>query len=77
MDITPTPVTDVKDDPKRPWKAYAATAVTALGSFVAVWVADSDPFTLKEAAQAGLTSIIAAGLTGGVTFGVSNPKVAE
>lgn len=61
-------------DPKRPYKAYIATALSALGTFVAVWVADTDPFTLKEAANAALAALVASGLTGGATFAVRNPQ---
>lgn len=60
-------------DPKRPYKAYVATAITALGTFVAFWVADTDPFTIKEAASAALAAVVASGLTGGATFAVRNP----
>ena len=62
-------------DPKRPYKAYIATALSAIGTFVAVWVADSDPFTTKEMAQAALAAVVASGLTGGATFSVRNPKI--
>jgi hypothetical protein len=70
----PNVVPTVVDDPKRPYKAYVATALTAIGTFVTFWVADTDPFTAKEAAQAALAGLVASGLTGGATFAVRNPQ---
>lgn len=69
----PAPVAEA--DPRRPYKAYAATALTAAGTFVAYWIADTDPFTSKEIGQGILLSLVASGLTGGATFAVRNPKV--
>jgi len=68
-------VTEVKDDPKRPYKAIAATAITAVGTFVAYWISDTDAFTSKEVGEAALAALIAAGLTGGATFAIPNPIV--
>lgn len=68
-----TDVTNVEADPKRPIKAYAATALAFLSLFVAYWIADEDPFTLKEAGAGLLTAALGSGLTGGVTFSVKNP----
>lgn len=76
-DVNPTAPVVVKDDPKRPWKAYISTAGTVVGTFVAAWVADTDPFTAKEAATAGISALIAGGLIGGITFQVRNPKVSR
>lgn len=53
-------------------KAYAATAVSFLATFVGVWVADTDPFTAKEIAQGLVTAGVASGLTGGATYAVRN-----
>lgn len=65
----------VKDDAKRPYKAYAATAISFLVTFAGFWIADTDPFTAKEAVQGLVTAAIGSGLTGGAAFAVSNPKV--
>lgn len=63
----------VPADPKRPYKAYAATALAALSIFVTAWVADTDPFTAKEIAAAVVASLIGSGITGATTFAVRNP----
>lgn len=68
-------VSEVKDDPKRPYKAIAATALTAIGTFVAYWISDSDAFTSKDVGEAFLAAVIASGITGGATFAVPNPIV--
>jgi hypothetical protein len=65
---------EVVADPKRPYKAYAATTLAFVGTFVAFWIADTDPFTAKEIGQAALTAAAASGVTGLGTFGVPNPK---
>lgn len=62
-------------DPKRPWKAVAATVLSFVAAFVTFWVADVDPFTAKDAGQAALSGLIASGLIGGATYGVRNPQV--
>lgn len=67
-------VARVEDDPAKPYKAIASTVLTAVGTFVAYWIADADPFTAKEAAEGGLLALIASGITGGATFTVRNPK---
>lgn len=64
----------MEDDPKKPLKAYAATAACFLFTFLAFWVADSDPFTLKEAGQGVLLAAGSAGLTGGATYQIRNPR---
>jgi hypothetical protein len=69
----PTPA--VEADPKRPYKAYVSTALSAVATFVTFWIADVDPFTAKEAAGAGVTALVSAGIIGGATFAVRNPKV--
>ena len=66
-------VARIEADPRRPWKAIVATALSAAGTFVAYWVADVDPFTSKEAGEAVLLALAASGLTGGATFSVRNP----
>ena len=66
---------EVKDDPKRPYKAIVATVLTAIGTFVAYWIADADPFTAKDAGEAALAALIASGVTGGTTFAIANPLV--
>jgi hypothetical protein len=66
---------EVKDDPKRPYKAIAATVLTAVGTFIAYWVADADPFTSKDVGEAALAALIASGLVGGTTFAIPNPLV--
>lgn len=58
--------------PQTPYKAYAAAALTAVGTFVAFWIGDDDPFTKKEAAQAAISALVASGVTGGATFVVKN-----
>ena len=63
----------VPADPKRPWKAYAATALSGLSVFVAAWVADTDPFTQKEIVAALVAAVIGSGITGGATYAVRNP----
>lgn len=69
-----SPVTHlVEADPARPYKAYAATALTVAGLFVASWVSDEDPFTAKEAASAFFAALIGGGVIGGVTYRVPNP----
>lgn len=70
----PSKVAVIEDDPKRPYKAYASTALTVAAAFAAFWIADADPFTAKEAAQGGLVALISGGLIGGTTFTVRNPK---
>lgn len=60
--------------PQTPYKAYAATLLTAITTFVGVWIADTDPFTAKEIAGAGVTALIASGVTGVVTYRVKNKR---
>ena len=63
----------VPADPRRPWKAYIATAVSALSIFVTAWVSDTDPFTAKEIGAAVVAALLGAGLTGAGTFAIANP----
>ena len=60
-------------DTKRPWKAFASTALAFAGAMVAAWVADTDPWTAKEIGSAALLAAGASGITGGVTYAVRNP----
>ena len=63
----------VPADPRRPLKAYIATAVSALSIFVTAWVSDTDPFTAKEIGAAVVAALLGAGLTGAGTFAIKNP----
>lgn len=66
---------EVKDDPKKPWKAYVSAASSALLAFIGYYVADTDPFTFKEAAEGFGVALLASGLVGLPTYFTSNPKV--
>jgi len=68
-------IKSVEADPKRPWKAYASTALSFVALFVAAWIADTDPFTAKEIGAALIGAAVGCGLVGGVTFAVKNPMV--
>lgn len=73
----PEPVTPpevVVDDPKKPWKAYVPTALSAVALFAMAWVSDEDPFTAKEAVSAGVGALVTSGVIGGLTFLTPNPK---
>lgn len=72
MSTTPNP-SILEADPKRPWKAYVSAGVAGAIAFATYWIADVDPFTAKEAAEAGIAALIASGLTGGATFLKGNP----
>ena len=61
------------DNPKKPYKAYAATALAGLSVFVAAWATDTDPFTSKEIVAALVAAVIGSGITGGATYAVANP----
>lgn len=63
----------MEDDAKKPYKAYVASALSFVAGVVGIWVLDTDPFTLKEFAQACLTSGVSAGIIGAGTYGVRNP----
>ena len=63
----------VPADPKRPYKAYAATVLAGLSVFVSAWVADTDPFTTKEIVAALVAAVIGSGITGATTYAVVNP----
>lgn len=67
----------IRDDPAKPYKAYAATAVSFVAGVVGIWILDTDPFTVKEFAQACITSGISAGVVGGAAWRVTNPKQAK
>jgi hypothetical protein len=64
----------VEDNPKKPYKAIAATVSTFVLAFVTYWIGDEDPFTLKDAGEGLVAGILAGGLTGGATFAIKNPK---
>jgi hypothetical protein len=64
---------EVVADPKRPWKAYAATATSFLAIFVSYWVADGDPFTAREMGEAFVAAAVGSGVVGGATFAKKNP----
>lgn len=64
---TPAPGT-----PQTGTKAYVATALTFITTFVGVWIADTDPFTAKEVAGALVTAAVASGITGGATYVTAN-----
>lgn len=68
------PTTIVEDDPKKPWKAVVAAVIPFGTTFLAFWIADTDPFTAKEVGQGVLLGLAASGITGGATFATSNPK---
>lgn len=65
--VSPTPGT-----PQTGTKAYLATALTVVVAFVLQWVADSDPFTAKEAAEAAVMALVAGGVVGVPTYAVAN-----
>lgn len=71
----PAPVTveAVEDDPKKPWKAYAATAIAFLGLIWANLQGVESWGTLDF--QDWVTIVVPAILTFGGTYMVSNPKV--
>jgi len=73
-ELNPTPVTAVKDDPKKPWKAIAGATATGVAAFVAFWIGDDDPFTKKDAGEAFLAALIASAPGFGLPFVVPNPK---
>lgn len=75
MSNVPNPVPAVEADPKRPWKAYVATALTAVAAFVTYWIADPGTFDAKDVGEAFLAALVASGLTGVGTYSVRNPKV--
>lgn len=66
---------EVIADPKRPYKAYVATILSAVSVFVSYWIADTDPFTMKEAGEAALLALAASGLTGAGTYRITNPQI--
>lgn len=57
----------------KPHKAYVATALSFVAGIVVFWIADTDPFTAKEFAQAAVTSAIGSGIIGGATYAKNNP----
>lgn len=56
----------------KPTKALVAGAFVGVSTFVAAWVADTDPFTSKEVAAAAIAAVAASGLAGSVTWVVKN-----
>lgn len=58
--------------PQTPFKAFAATALTFVGAFVAYWIADTGTFDPKEWGEAALTAAAASGVTGFATYKVKN-----
>lgn len=67
----------VEDDPKRPYKAYVSGALTAVATFVLLWLQDKGGphgFTSTEFGQDVVAAILASGLIGGGTFLTKNPK---
>lgn len=58
--------------PQTNTKAYVASGLAFLTTFVGVWIADTDPFTAKEIAGGLITAAIASGITGGATYTVKN-----
>ena len=75
--MTYTPPTEIVADPKRPYKAYVATALSFIAAFVSFWIGDDGAFTGKDMGSALLFSLLASGLTGGTTYSVKNPKIAK
>lgn len=67
----------VEADPKRPYKAYAALALSFVAAFLSYWIGDDGNFTGKEAGEALLFALLASGLTGGTTYTVKNPKIVK
>lgn len=62
--------------PQTSHKAYAATAVAFVVTFIGVWIADTDPFTAKEIAGGLVTAAVGSGLTGGATWLTRNKPAA-
>lgn len=50
--------------PQTATKAYVAAGLAALVTFVGIWVADADPFTLKEIAAGLVSAVVASGVIG-------------
>lgn len=62
------------DDPKKPLKAYVATALAFLVTFGNIWIADSGSFTPKEVVGGLIASAIGSGIVGAGTYFKSNPQ---
>lgn len=62
------------DDPKKPYKAYLATALAFLVTFGNIWIADSGSFTPKEVVGGLIASAIGSGIVGVGAYAVKNPK---
>lgn len=58
--------------PQTPTKAVVSAISTFVVIFAGFWIADEDPFTKKEMAEALITGLIGSGLTGGVTWTARN-----
>lgn len=69
MNDSPAPGT-----PQTPTKAWVATGLSFVAGVVGFWIADEDPFTAKEVAQACLTSGISCGIIGVGTWAVPNKR---
>jgi hypothetical protein len=69
MSTTPSPAPGVKQTMT---KAYLATGLTVVVAFVLQWVADEDPFTAKEAAEAAVLALVSGGVVGVPTAAIRN-----
>lgn len=58
--------------PQTGYKAYAATALAFICLFATFWIADTAPFTAKEAVAGLISAAVGSGLTGGITYAVKN-----
>lgn len=70
-----TTIHDVTADPKRPYKAYAATALAFITIVLSAWISDDGGVSGKEIVAWLISGAIGAGLTGGATFQAKNPKI--
>lgn len=58
--------------PQTGTKAYVATGLTVVVAFVLQWVADEDPFTAKEMANAAVLALVSGGVVGVPTYAAKN-----
>lgn len=63
----------MKDDPKKPYKAYVAAIASFLATAAGIWIADTDPFTMKEFVGSLITAGVGSGIVGGATYAQRNP----
>ena len=63
------------DDPDRPYKAVVATLLAFAVGCLTFYIADGDSFTVKDAAEALIAGLVSAGLVGGPTYAIANPKI--